>query len=319
MVYRYIQGHSLGTRQGGTLRIVGFGLAHIELGTRYTERDSQRGAARFGRHPHQEVKSYSKILMDAIDEESKADCPFDARDKTLQSPPSGVWHDSREFRRSPLVALVCIVLSWAPSAEALQIESLFPTVEQTIENAGPFGPIIFVSLYALSAVFLVPASFLTIAAGFLFGPITGSVLVSVAATGGAALAFITGRYIARPLVEGKIQGDERFSAIDRAIAKEGSAVVFLLRLSPVFPYGLLNYALSLTSIRFFDYLIASWVGMLPGTIAYVALGSAGKAAADGSSTSFWQILLYIVGALSTLGVTILISRVASKALRDMDE
>jgi len=328
MIYRTVEWHSLGTGLGETLRMAGVSQAHIDFATRYTEQKNQRLAAKFSHIPHQQGYSYSKSLMGAyiVNEISKVDVPFRYEaDTTLsQSPPLMapiLGYDSKEFRRSLLVALlVCIVLLWAPSVEALEIESLVPTVERTIENAGPLGPIIFVALYALSAVFLVPASFLTIAAGFIFGPITGSILVSVAATLGAALAFMSGRYIARPLVEAKIQSDDRFSAIDSAIAKEGAAVVFLLRLSPVFPYSLLNYALSITSVGFLDYLIASWLGMLPGTIAYVALGSAGKAAAaDGSSTSLWQIMLYIIGALSTLGVTILVSRLANKALRDMDE
>lgn len=302
------------TRQGGTLGIVPAGHAQTELGNRVKQRDNQRHGPGFYHHRHQVRYFYSKIIMNGIDEEGNAGVALhlDPRSKCL-------WVWQHKFWQILFVALVFTVLTWAPSAEALQIESFVPTIEQAIENAGPFGPVIFVSVYALSAVLLVPASFLTIAAGFLFGPIAGSVLVSVAATSGSALAFITGRYIARPFVEDKIQTDERFSAIDRAIGKEGSAVVFLLRLSPIFPYGLLNYALSLTSVKFLDYIMASWLGMLPGTIAYVALGSAGKAATDGSSTSLWQVLLYIVGALSTLGVTILISRVATKALRDMDE
>lgn len=302
------------TRQGENLRIVPAGHAQTKLASCVRQRDSQRQGPVFYHHRHQVRYLYSKRIMNAINEEGSAFIALhlDPRNKCVR-----LWQ--HKFCQFLFVALVCAVLTRAPSAEALQIESFVPSVEQSIQNAGPFGPLLFVSLYALSAVLLVPASFLTIAAGFLFGPIAGSVLVSVAATSGAALAFVIGRYIARPLVEDKIQSDERFSAIDRAIGKEGSAVVFLLRLSPIFPYGLLNYALSLTSVTFLDYIIASWLGMLPGTIAYVALGSAGKAATDGSSTSLWQVLLYIVGALSTLGVTIVISRVATKALRDMDE
>ena len=146
--------------------------------------------------------------------------------------------------------------------------------------------------------------------------------MSVAATLGCTAAFLVGRYLIRPVVEKRAAEDPRFSAVDSAIGAQGGKIVFLLRLSPLVPFSLLNYALSLTSIDLVSYVAASWAGMLPGTIAYVALGGAGKAAAEtaaGGGTTPLQLGLYAVGALATLGATVLISRVASSALKEASE
>ena len=168
----------------------------------------------------------------------------------------------------------------------------------------------------------VPGSVLTLTAGFLFGPLLGTAVVSAASTAGAAAAFLIGRYVARPAVERRIAGNARFAAVDAAIGAQGAKIVLLLRLSPLFPFTLLNYALSLTRIEFVPYVLASWAGMLPGTVAYVALGGAGKAAAEtaaGAGAGPLQLALYAVGAGATLWATALISKAASRALEDAAE
>lgn len=168
----------------------------------------------------------------------------------------------------------------------------------------------------------VPGSVLTLTAGFLFGPLLGTAVVSAASTAGAAAAFLIGRYLARPAVERRIAGNARFAAVDAAIGAQGAKIVLLLRLSPLFPFTLLNYALSLTKIEFAPYVLASWAGMLPGTVAYVALGGAGKAAAEtaaGGGAGPLQLALYAVGAGATLWATALISKAASKALEEAAE
>jgi uncharacterized membrane protein YdjX (TVP38/TMEM64 family) len=125
----------------------------------------------------------------------------------------------------------------------------------------------------------VPASLLTLAAGAIFGIPAGTLYVFVAATVGSCLAFLVSRYLARVAVERRIEGNPKFAAIDRAVGRQGRRIVFLLRLSPVFPFNLLNYALGLTRVRFVDYAVAA-VGMLPGTLLYVYLGKvAGDVAA----------------------------------------
>lgn len=217
-------------------------------------------------------------------------------------------------------AAATALLALPAPAQAASLQEGVSWLQQLIASSGPLGPLLFIFAYAAAAVLLVPGSLLTVAAGFLFGPLLGSAVVSVAATAGAAAAFLIGRYLARPAVQARVQSQPKFAAVDAAIASQGARIVLLLRLSPLFPYTLLNYALSLTSIEFWPYLLASWAGMLPGTIAYVALGGAGKAAAEsaaGGGAGPVQLALYVVGAAATLGATVLISRAAGQALAEV--
>src|SRR5688572_28264538 len=137
-----------------------------------------------------------------------------------------------------------------------------------VDSLGTLGPLVFVGGYAVAVVAFVPAVLLTLAAGAIFGIKAGVVYVFCAATLGASMAFLLSRYVARGAVERRIAGNASFAAIDQAIATQGRWIVFLLRLSPAFSFGLLNYALGLTRVRFMDFVIAS-VGMIPGTFLYV--------------------------------------------------
>jgi len=187
-----------------------------------------------------------------------------------------------------------------------------------VEGLGIFGPAVFVLAYAVAVVAFVPASLLTLGAGAIFGIGPGTLYVFVAATVGSCMAFLVSRYAARSAVERKIEGNERFAAIDSAVAAEGRKIVFLLRLSPVFPFNLLNYALGLTKVSFADYAIASF-GMIPGTLLYVY---SGKIAGDVASLAggggvergagYWAVLS--LGMAATVAVTIIVTRTARRAL-----
>ena len=142
-----------------------------------------------------------------------------------------------------------------------------------IDGLGPWGPVLFVFLYVLATVLLVPGSALTLGAGAVFGVMRGSLVVSLASTLAATAAFLLGRYLARDAVARKIAGHENFATLDKAVAEEGWKIVVLTRLSPVFPYTLLNYAFGLTRVKLGHYVLASWIGMAPGTVMYVYLGS----------------------------------------------
>lgn len=207
-----------------------------------------------------------------------------------------------------------------PAAAAPSLEGLLGGVEDLVAGAGALGPLVFIAAYAACTVLLVPGSVLTLAAGALFGPVLGTLVVSAASTLGASLAFLVGRYLARPAVERRILSNPKFAAVDAAIAAKGPRIVLLLRLSPLFPFALLNYGLSLTSVEFGPYVLASWIGMLPGTVAYVGLGSAGRAAAETAAgvggMDPIKLGLYIVGAAATLWATKIISQTATKALRE---
>lgn len=176
----------------------------------------------------------------------------------------------------------------------------------------------FVLLYVVACVLLVPGSVLTLGAAAVFGFWRGLLLVSLGATLGATAAFLVGRHLARGWVRRRIAGNARFEAMDRAVAREGWKIVSLTRLSPVFPFTLLNYAYGLTSVSLCDYVLASWLGMLPGTVLYVYLGSLARdvatAGAGGRTRAPAEWALLAVGLLATLAVTVVITRLARRAL-----
>ena len=189
-----------------------------------------------------------------------------------------------------------------------------------IRDLGWIGAVIFIGIYIVATVAFLPGSILTLGAGVIFGIVKGSILVFFGATIGATLAFLVGRYLARGWVSQKIAGNEKFKAIDEAVGQEGLKIVTLLRLSPVFPFNLLNYGMGVTSVSLKDYFIGS-VGMIPGTIMYVYLGSlAGNLATLGSSEQptdeTIQWIIRIVGFIATVAVTVYVTKIAQKALND---
>ena len=191
-----------------------------------------------------------------------------------------------------------------------------------VDGLGFWGPAVFATAYVVATVAFVPGSLLTLAAGAIFGVTEGTVLVFFAATVGACLAFLVSRHGARSAIEHRVAGNEKFAAIDRAVAREGRKIVLLLRLSPVFPFNLLYYALGLTHVRFWDYAIAS-VGMLPGTLLYVYYGAlAGEVAALAAGGSAVQkdagyYTVLGIGLLATIAVTTFVTRTARRALREV--
>ncbi len=153
-----------------------------------------------------------------------------------------------------------------------------------------------------------------------FGVILGSVYVFIGATVGAIGAFLVGRYIARGWIAKKIEGNSKFKAIDQAVAKEGLKIVLLTRLSPIFPFNLLNYAYGLTGVSLKDYVIGS-VGMIPGTIMYVYIGSlAGNLVMIGTETPtvdpIAQWSMRIIGFIATVAVTLYVTKIAKKTFNE---
>lgn len=183
-----------------------------------------------------------------------------------------------------------------------------------VESLGVWAPIAFIAIYVLCAVLFIPGSVLTAGAGTIFGVVWGAIYVSVASTLGATLAFLIGRYLARGWIEKKIAGNQKFSAIDDAVGKEGWKIVGLTRLSPAFPFNLLNYAYGLTRVKLGHYVLASWIGMMPGTLLYVYIGSLGKAASEAGSKTPVEWTMYGVGFVATLAVTVYITKIARRAL-----
>lgn len=194
-----------------------------------------------------------------------------------------------------------------------------PQFATWVESLGVWGPVVFILGYAVAAVAFVPGSLLTLAAGAVFGLVKGTIYTFLGATLGASAAFLVARYGARRAIERRIAGNPRFSAVDRAVGREGFKIVALLRLSPIFPFNLLNYSLGLTKVSFLSYVAAS-IAMLPGTLLYVYYGKAAgslAALAGGAQTEkgpgSW--ILLGVGLLATIAVTTYVTRLAGKALR----
>jgi uncharacterized membrane protein YdjX (TVP38/TMEM64 family) len=215
----------------------------------------------------------------------------------------------------PWIAAITLLLILARTYD---IPGLLRASLNWISQLGPWAPIFFILLYALACVLFIPGSLLTLGAGLLFGVFWGFVYVSLASTTGAVLAFLVGRYLARDWVKKQLEGYPRFKAIDEAVAAQGWKIVGLIRLSPVFPFNLLNYALGLTQVSLKDYTLASWIGMMPATVMYVYIGSlAGNLASLGAgererSSAEWA--LYGIGLLATVVVTLYITRIARTAL-----
>jgi uncharacterized membrane protein YdjX (TVP38/TMEM64 family) len=212
-----------------------------------------------------------------------------------------------------LVAAAIAAIVFLPTREYLV------AVLEWMSGLGPLGPVALVAIYIVAAVLFVPGSIITLAAGFAFGVVRGTIAVSIGSTLGATAAFLLGRTLARGLIENRVAQNPTFAAIDRAVAREGFKIVLLTRLSPIFPYNLLNYAYGLTRVSLRDYVLASWIGMLPGAVAYVYLGSAAKSLADLAAgrveRSPAQGALFALGLVATIAATVAIARAARRELR----
>jgi len=210
------------------------------------------------------------------------------------------------------------------AARALPLDRWIEVTQAWLDGLGVLGMALYVVIYVLAALLLVPGLALTVVAGALYGLVWGTALVSVASTTAAALAFLFARTFARSAVEARAQRSARFAAIDRAIEQGGWRIVALLRLSPAVPFSLGNYLYGLTAIRFWPYVLTSWLFMLPGTFLYVYVGylsGEGLAAASGGeeSLSAGRLALFVAGLAGTVVATVYVSRLARKALRERTE
>ncbi len=215
-----------------------------------------------------------------------------------------------------LFALVLVVL--VAAAFVLPIVEWLTAFFSWVQANLTIAWAVFIIFYVFAVVLMLPGSLLTLGAGYLFGLGYGFVIVSFASTVGATCAFLVGRFFARDWVSGKLSAMPRFSALDRAVGERGAIVVLLTRLSPAFPFSLLNYALGLTQVPLKIYVLVSWLGMIPGTLLYVYLGSIAQnlttlLSGELAESPVGNILLYL-GLAATLILTILITRFASGAL-----
>jgi len=186
-------------------------------------------------------------------------------------------------------------------------------LQSWVQEAGIAAPLLFMLIYAIATVLFLPGSLLTLAGGALFGPLLGTFYNLTGATLGAALAFLIARYLASDWVAGKAGGRVR-QLID-GVEAEGWRFVAFVRLVPLFPFNLLNYALGLTRLKFSHYLIATYVFMLPGAIAYTYLGYAGREAVTGGEGLIRKIPL----AIALLAVAMYLPRLIARLRRPMPD
>jgi uncharacterized membrane protein YdjX (TVP38/TMEM64 family) len=219
-----------------------------------------------------------------------------------------------------LVVAAAALVAIAIAGRLLPVADWVLQLAGAIRGAGAVGVLIFIAIYAVSTVALLPGSLLTLVAGFAYGPFWGLAVASPASVIGATLAFGLGRTVLRGWVTRRLDGLPRARAIDRAVGRQGFKLVLLLRLSPLVPFNLLNYALSLTSVPAGRYVAASFVGMLPGTLLYVYLGSLATTAAGlgtaASQQSSLRLAFYAAGFAATVLVVVVATRAARRALAE---
>ena len=184
-----------------------------------------------------------------------------------------------------------------------------------ITDLGAIGIAVFVALYVGVTVVLGPAWALTLVAGLAYG-LWGIPLVIGSATLAACVAFLIGRHVARERVKKLVDDNGKLNALNRAVSKEGWKVVGLMRLSPVFPFGLQNYLFGVTGIGFLPYALATAIGILPGTALYVYIGSLGNAGGEGGGAFRWVLLG--AGLVATFAVVWLVTKRAKSELAQLD-
>ncbi len=239
---------------------------------------------------------------------------------------------SRLLKMTVLCLLGSFVLAVAPAwaqDAAQQAPGAFARLSQGLEGfvdsinqLGWIAPFVFVLAYIVITVAFLPASVVTLGAGATFGPVLGPIYVFIGAMLGATAAFLIGRFVARDWIAKKVEDKPFFKALDNAIAEEGLKLIFLIRLSPAFPFNLLNYALGLTKVSFKDYVIGT-TGIIPGTIMYVYLGWIAREAATLGNTSgaTWQEVaikwtINILLLVTIVAISLYIAKIARKALKD---
>jgi uncharacterized membrane protein YdjX (TVP38/TMEM64 family) len=230
---------------------------------------------------------------------------------------------SPRWLKWPLIAaaIAAMIVVAKQLSLAMLLQDALKDALTWVDSLGALAPLAFIAIYNVATVLLIPGSVLTLGSGILFGLGWGTLYVIVAATLGATIAFWIGRNFARGWVSRQLEKYPKFEAIDRAVAGQGFKIVALVRLSPLFPFNLLNYAFGITQVSLKDYVLGS-VGMIPGTILYVYLGSllgniamiGAKTGVSDPQTARIQWITKIVGLVITIAVTAYITRIAKKAL-----
>jgi uncharacterized membrane protein YdjX (TVP38/TMEM64 family) len=216
------------------------------------------------------------------------------------------------------IVFALVLIAFSAVAMAFPVSDWIRALANWVEQLGPAGVVVFIGVYAIATVLLFPGWIFTVAAGLLFGLAGGTAAALSGATLGAALAFLVARYLVRDSVQKFAKSNSRFQAIDQAIGENGWKIVVLLRLNPLIPFNISNYFYGITAIPFWQYVLVSAIGMLPGALLYAYLGAVGKATLGAESLpSTGHYLLLGIGLAATLAGTIIITRLARNALKNL--
>jgi uncharacterized membrane protein YdjX (TVP38/TMEM64 family) len=216
--------------------------------------------------------------------------------------------------------VIFVIVDIAAALFFLPFRDWFVHFEEYVKSFGTLAPIAVAVVYVITTVLFIPGSALTIGSGTLFGLKTGFFVVLIGANVGALCAFLLARTLLREKVANWAEGNAKFRSLDRAIGKQGFKMVFLSRLSPAFPFNLLNYLLGITAIPLRAYILANLFGMLPGMFLYVYIGAAARDAIAGTNPSvgMYQQVLKYVGLLATIAVVVVVTRIARQAIHDAE-
>ena len=219
------------------------------------------------------------------------------------------------MKSNQYLRLLLFLLLIAGVVAALLNHDLFDinAIKASLDKLGIYAPVMFIGLYIIGTLFFLPGSLLTLAGGALFGPWLGTLYNLTGATLGATLAFMLSRYIGSEWIQQKASGI--LQKLLDGVEAEGWRFIAFVRLVPLFPFNLLNYALGLTRIKLIPYMLTTWICMLPGGFAYTWLGHAGSEAASGSKNTMQNILI----AIALLAIVVYIPRVLKKFKNTPDQ
>jgi pyruvate/2-oxoglutarate dehydrogenase complex dihydrolipoamide dehydrogenase (E3) component/uncharacterized membrane protein YdjX (TVP38/TMEM64 family) len=225
------------------------------------------------------------------------------------------------MKSSRTILLAALAAAAVTGVYLLPVRQWFLVFEEYVRQLGGLGPLLVILAYIASTVFFIPGSALTIGSGTLFGLQTGFIVVFIGANVGALCSFLLARSFLREKVAEWAAAHPKFRSLDQAIGRQGFKMVLLTRLSPVFPFVLLNYFLGLTAVRANSYVLGNIFGMLPGTFLFVYIGAAARDALAGQSATadFYQQMLKYVGLAATVAVVVVVTRIARKALREAEQ
>ena len=213
--------------------------------------------------------------------------------------------------RTRIVIAALVLVALVAAVRLLPVAEWITQFQAWVRAAGPVGYVAYVLAYIVCCIFIIPALALTLGAGAIFGFVEGSIVVIIGATLGATAAFILARTVLRARVERMTAGNAKFRALDRAITAEGTKILWLVRLSGFPPFTWVNYAFGLTGVRLLPYVVITFFGIIPGTLAFTYAGAAGAAALTGSGNR----IALIVTAVGAVVVAVVVGRISLKAIR----